>query len=64
MKCLPTKAQGMLGEQLDAAVRDYIQGMRTVGGVTIVLAAAEGIITAWDQSLLVQNTEWWSHQAY
>ena len=54
----------MLGEQLDAAVRDYIQGMRTVGGVTIVLAAAEGIITAWDQSLLVQNTEWWSHQAY
>ena len=61
IKSLPTKSQGrplMLGEQLDAAVQDYIQGMRTVGGVvntTIVLAAAEGIITARDQSLLVQN---------
>ena len=61
VKRLPTKSQGrplMLGEQLDAAVRDYIQGMRTVGGVvntTIVLAAAEGIITARDQSLLVKN---------
>lgn len=61
VKSLPTKCQGrplMLGEQLDAAVRDYIQGMRTVGGVVntiIVLAAAEGIITARDQSLLVQN---------
>lgn len=61
VKSLPTKTKGrplMLGEQLDGAVRDYIQGMRTVGGVVntaIVLAAAEGIITARDQSLLLKN---------
>ena len=48
----------MLGEQLDAAVRDYIEAMRTVCGVvntTIVLAAAEGIIAARDLSLLVEH---------
>ena len=42
----------MLSEQLDPALRDYIQGTRTVGGVvntTIVLAAAQ------DQGLLVQH---------
>ena len=45
----------LLGEDLDKAVQDYIGAMRTVGGVvntTIVMAAAEGIVSARDVSKL------------
>jgi len=52
VKALPTKTQGrplLLGQELDKDVKDYISAMRTVGGVVnmaIVMAAAEGIISA------------------
>ena len=58
VKSLPTKPQGrplLLGQELDKAVQDYITAMRMVGGVvntTIVMAAAEGIVSARDPSKL------------
>ena len=57
---LPTKPQGrplLLGQVIDTAVQDYIKALRSVGGVVttaIVMASAEGILGARDQSLLVQ----------
>ena len=54
MKSLPTKPQGrplLLGQDLDNVVQDYIEALRTAGGVvngTIVMAAANGIIKAKD----------------
>ena len=55
---LPTKTRGrplLLGKDLDKAVQDYITALRTVGGVvnsTIVVAAAEGIVSARDVTML------------
>ena len=56
---LPTKPQGrplLLGQALDTSVQEYIKALRTVGGVVntrIVMAAADEIVAARDQSLLV-----------
>ena len=58
---LPKKARGrplLLGEDMDKAVQDYIGAMRTIGGVintTIVMAAAEGIVSARDVSKLTSH---------
>ena len=55
---LPTKPRGrplLLGQDLDKAVQDYVSAMRTVGGVintAIVMAAAEGIVSAHDVAKL------------
>ena len=60
---LPTLQQGrplLLGNVLNSAVQDYIKAMREVGGVVttaIVMAAAEGIVAARDESLLVLHGE-------
>ena len=57
---LPTKDRGrplMLGEQLDAAVQEYVESTRKVnGGVNtlVVMGAAEGIVGARDMSKLKQ----------
>ena len=61
MTALPTKAQGwplMLGKEVDAAVQNYITVMRAVHGVVttkICMAAAEGVVIALDQGLLVEH---------
>ena len=58
---LPTKPQGrplLLGQELDKAVQDYIEALRVAGGVvnsTIIVAAANGIVSAKDPSLLVSR---------
>lgn len=58
---LPTKPQGrplLLGKELDKAVQDYIEALRIAGGVVnsaIVVAAANGIVSAKDASLLVSR---------
>lgn len=58
VKCLPVKPRGrplLLGKVLDKAVQEYVSAMRTVGGVVntvIVMAAAEGIVSAHDISKL------------
>lgn len=55
---LPKKPQGrplLLGQELDKAVQDYIEALRIAGGVVnsaIVVAAANGIVSAKDVSLL------------
>ena len=49
---LETKQKGrllLLGEELDAAVQEYVSSLRIAGGVVntvVVRAAAEGIISA------------------
>lgn len=56
-----TKPRGrllLLGDALDKAVQDYITAMITIGGVvntSIVMAAAEGIVSAHDVSKLGSN---------
>lgn len=68
---LPTKPQGrplLLGQELDKAVQDYIEALRIAGGVVntaIIMAAANGIISAKDVTLLTShggnieiNKEW------
>ena len=56
---LPKKVSGrplLLGEDLDATVREFVESLRKVGGVvntSIVMAAAEGIVAAKNPSLLV-----------
>ena len=56
---LPTKPQGrplLLGQELDKAVQDYIEALRCTGGIVnsaIVVAAAKGIVSSKDASLLV-----------
>ena len=43
---------------LDKAVQEYVRGLREVGSVvdiSIIMAAAEGIIVAQDEGLLVQH---------
>ena len=48
----------MLGEQLDAKVKEYVQALRSAGtpiGSSIVMAAGEGIVRAHDRTLLVQH---------
>ncbi len=58
---LPTKPQGrllLLGQELDKAVQDYIEALRVAGGVVntaIVMAAANGIISAKDVTLLASR---------
>ena len=60
MQKLPTTPQGRplpLGQAWDTSVQEYIKALRTVGGVVntrIVMAAADGIVAARDQSLLMQ----------
>ena len=52
MSKLPTKPRGrplLVGTVLDKAIQDYINALRSAGGVvntSIILAAAEGIIGA------------------
>ena len=52
IKALQTKERGrplLLGDELDAAVQEYIQSLRLANGVVntiVVMAAAEGIISA------------------
>ena len=54
VKSLPLKPQVrpvLLGVELDMAVQQYVQALRTAGGVvntTIVIAAAMGIVSARD----------------
>ena len=48
----------LLGADLDAAVQEYIQSLRMVGGVVntlVVMAAAEGIVAVRDVSKLVSH---------
>ena len=58
---LPKQRTGrkvMLGEQLDAKVKKYVQALRSAGtpiGSSIVMAAGEGIVRAHDRTLLVQH---------
>ena len=61
VKVLPTKTQGrplLLGEELDKCVQDYIKNLREVGGIVntaIVIGAANGIVSARNCALLVEN---------
>ena len=61
MKALPTKTQGrplLLGEELDKCVQDYIKNLREIRGVVntaIVVGAANGIVSAWNCALLLEN---------
>ena len=58
---LPERKRGrkvMLGEQLDGKVQAYIKALRGAGtpiGSNIVMAAAEGIVRAYDRTLLVDH---------
>lgn len=58
---LPTKQCGrplLLGSTVDDQVKEYITALRAIAGVVntaIVLAAAEGIVSATDRSLLRQH---------
>lgn len=58
VKALETKERGrplLLGDELDAAVQEYVQSLRLANGVvnTVgVMAAAEGIISAKNMSML------------
>ena len=48
----------MLGEQLDTKVQSYIKALRSAGtliGTSVVLAAATGILTTYDRTLLVEH---------
>ena len=61
VKKLPLKTQGrplLLGVELDQAVQEYITSLRAIGGVVntaIVMAAAEGIVSARDASKLTSH---------
>ena len=61
VSALPKKVSGrplLLGEDLDATVREFVESLRKVGGVvntSIVMAAAEGIVAAKNPSLLVAH---------
>ena len=61
VSALPKKVSGrplLLGENLDATVREFVESLRKVGGVvntSIVMAAAEGIVAAKNPSLLVAH---------
>lgn len=61
VKELPTKTQGrplLLGEELDKCVQDYIRNLREIGGIVntaIVIGAANGIISARNCALLLEN---------
>ena len=60
IKKLPTKDRGrplMLGQELDAAVQEYVESLRKVNGsvnTLVVMGAAEGIVGARDMSKLKQ----------
>ena len=48
----------LLGNQLDEKVQNYIRALHSAGtpiGSSIVMAAAEGILRAFDRTLLVRN---------
>ena len=48
----------MLGEDLDAAVQEYVQSLRMAGGVIntlVIMTAAQGIIAVRDVSKLVSH---------
>ena len=61
MDSLETKQKGrplLLGEDLDAAVQEYVSSLRIAGGVVntvVVRAAAEGIISARDITKLTSH---------
>ena len=61
MDSLETKQKGrplLLGEELDAAVQEYVSSLRIAGGVVntvVVRAAAEGIISARDITKLTSH---------
>ena len=58
IKVLETKERGrplLLGDELDAAVQEYVQSLRLANGVVntvVVMAVAEGIISAKNMSML------------
>ena len=55
VKSLPTKSQGrplLLGLVLDKAVQDYITSLRGVVNMSIVMSAAESLLTEIVVSLL------------
>ena len=60
IKKLPTKDRErplMLGQELDAAVQEYVESLRKVNGsvnTLVVMGAAEGIVGARDMSKLKQ----------
>ena len=48
----------MLGEQLDTKVQSYIKALRSAGtpiGTSVLMAAATGILTCYDRTLLVEH---------
>ena len=60
VRMIPTKKQGrpLLLHDLDAKVQWYIQALRAAGApisTQIIQAGAEGILTASDRTLLVEN---------
>ena len=63
MDSLKTKQKGrplLLGEELDAAVQEYVSSLRIAGGVVntvVVRAAAEGMISARDITKLTSHGE-------
>ena len=61
VKVLLTKTQGrplLLGEELDKCVQDYIKNLREIRDIvntTIVIGAANGIVSAQNCALLLEN---------
>ena len=56
---LKTGRKLMLGEELDAKVKNYVQALRSagtpVGSCSIVMAAGEGIVRAHDRTQPMQH---------
>ena len=55
----------LLGENLDATVREFVESLRKVGGVvnSIVMAAAKGIVRSSKKSIFI-GCAWWPHQDF
>ena len=60
VKSLPGHKRGrkvMLGEELDGKVQSYVKALRAAGtpiGSSVVMAAAEGLVRAYDRTILVE----------
>ena len=60
VKSLPGHKRGrnvMLGEELDGKIQSYVKALRTAGtptGSSVVMAAAEGLVKAYDRTILVE----------
>ena len=47
----------MLGEERDGKVQSYVKALRTAGtpnSASVVMAAAEGIVKAYDRTIVVE----------